>query len=910
MSAEDAEIYLSLMLLGECGEMQAWGQREWLVRTKLGPPPLRSDLIPRARLLDALREALCSHRLTLLSAPAGYGKTTLLSALAHTTSQPPLCWLSLDEGDNDPILFLSYIFAALQAINPACGETAYAVLRESAFPLPPLKRILGLWINEIVEAIPHTFGLLLDDLHLITEPQVYALLDYLLEHMPPQMHLAIATRYDPPLSLARLRAQGELAEFRVADLRFTLEETTSFLNDKLRLGLSREDLSSLQSRAEGWAAGLRLLANSLERLPTPAEQSEFIARFAHTDRYVFDFLAQEVLDRQDEEVRTFLLETSILSELTAPLCDAVTGRRDARSILDELDHRNLFVVALDEARTVFRYHAIFAEFLRQRLRQEMPRRVAELHRRAAQALMDSSPHRAISHYLAAEMWEEAAELIEQVGPGCIAQGLWNTLEDWICALPPEIRMSHPRLLYLQGVCVWQRGNPYAAQPLLEQALRGFEDAGDEAGRGETLVNLAICALLQADWERVQTLSSQALACPLSPQSRVQVLMTRAAQAILQENWPQAEADFNEAFSLVEESGDPELQSVFALHCSPVFALLPRGPERIGQVCAQVATLLGDTPSLSRVIVEGTLVFLHLWRGKLDEGIELGERALRFSQRLGGTPYLDVDVAATLAVAYTLRGDDAAADRCFEILFAQAEQLGLDGAFMAGYLYLLGRTRWLQGHLEEAREVYARMLSLRRPDELPLAPLLREMMRGLLEMAAGRYAVAEEIFRRAVAMEQHVRTAALFGSARLLLAYLLLKRNRLREALAQFEPLLAACAREGIPGPILKEGALAIPLLRLAVAHGVYAALASRILSILGVEERREGIPVPGTGEALTPRELEVLRLLAAGASNRAIAERLFISQNTVKTHVARILRKLDASSRTEAVARARELGIL
>lgn len=295
-------------------------------------------------------------------------------------------------------------------------------------------------INDILETLPDPFVLVLDDLHLVSEPAVYTALDYLLERLPPQMHLMAATRHDPPLALARLRGRGALAELRLPDLRFTLDEAAAFLNTQ-RLGLSPEDLASLHSRTEGWAVGLRLLADSLNRIPTRSGRSAFITYLAQTDRYVFDFLADEVLSRQSSAVRTFLLETSILPELTPALCQAVTGRADALAILEDLYRRNLFLVAVDDGRwttddgpqttdlirrpssmvrrlssvvhrPIYRYHALFAEFLRRRLTQEMPERLVELHARAAQA--ETVPARAIAHYLAAQLWEPAAQAMGAV----------------------------------------------------------------------------------------------------------------------------------------------------------------------------------------------------------------------------------------------------------------------------------------------------------------------------------------------------------------------------------------------------------------------------------------------------------------------------------------------------------------
>ncbi|MDX1521834.1 MAG: hypothetical protein R3264_09420, partial [Anaerolineae bacterium] len=451
----------------------------WLTQTKLQPPRLRQDLVARHRLRDDLAAAVTSHRLTLLSAPAGYGKTTLLAGLAQAAPELPLAWLSLDEEDNDPGRFLSALIVTLQRLNPSCGLTAQNVLAGLDNPAAEIRRVVGVLINDILETVPDPFGLVLDDLHAISEPTVYKALDYLLDHLPPQMHVVVGTRHDPPLALARLRSREELAEFRLAELRFTLTETTAFLNEQLRLGLSADDLTTLYHRTDGWAAGLRLLAGSLQGRFPFGERSDFIAHLAQSHRYIFDLLAEEVLQQQEESVQTFLLETSILTELTPTLCQAVTGRPDSAAMLEKLYHRNLFLVAMElrdqdtsqqrpnesgktslftqssnfpifqspvseatlpiSPSPTYRYHDLFADFLRQQLAREMPERLPDLHRRAAEA--HSIPTRAIRHYLAAGLWAEAAQTIAEVGDQLLQQGLLTSLQGWIETLPAAVRRA-------------------------------------------------------------------------------------------------------------------------------------------------------------------------------------------------------------------------------------------------------------------------------------------------------------------------------------------------------------------------------------------------------------------------------------------------------------------------------------
>jgi len=886
--------------------IQAPQQPDWLVQTKLHPPLLREDVIPRPRLLDALRHALTSYPLTLLSAPAGYGKTTLLAALPHAFPELSLAWLSLDEEDNDPARFLIGLVAALRRLNPACGTTAQTLLAGLSNPGAEARRIIGVLINDILETLPDPFVLILDDLHLISELTIFAALDYLLERLPPQMHLVMAARHDPPLALARLRGRGQMAELRLADLRFTFDEATLFLNEKLHLDLSSDDLAALQDRTEGWPVGLRLLAGSLDRISSAAGRTAFIADLAHTDRYVLDFLADEVLSRQEPGVRTFLLETSILSELTAALCQAVTGRADAGAILEDLYRRSLFLVAVDATATTFRYHALFAAFLRQRLAQVMPQRVSDLHRRAAEAQTD--PGHAIKHYLAAEMWEEAAQTIEEVGRQLLRQGLLDTLIGWIHALPASVRETHPRLAHLLGACAWEKGNLDTARSSLKEALQGFEAAGDAVGRGEVLADMANCAFLQADYERSGMLFDRALACPLPAHSRVQSLMGRAGLRIVQKDWAQALADVEEAEALTEASADPSLLHLLVMHLSPVYAFLPGGMERMERICRRARAHFGDQISPLRVIIEEYTALLHLWRGQLEEAIRVGEEALALRERLGGAcPFIGMDMAAVIVDAYVAMGDYAAAERYFDSLLLGIKRSPLAEAMMAAFLFEVGRVYWLQGRLEEAHQVYAQMCAAENPREWPMAAGFRARMRGLLAMAEGRYAEAERAFRQALSVEQQERISIIWGGARMLLAHLYLLRGHPDRALAEVEPLLAESQRRGILTMVLLNGAIAVPVLRLAMERGVHAAFAAHLLDILGAGIEPRPVYVPETGETLTPREVEVLRLLAAGASNRAIAEQLVISEGTVKSHVHRILRKLNVTSRTQAAARARDL---
>jgi LuxR family maltose regulon positive regulatory protein len=919
-----------------------------LAETKFYPPLLREDVIPRRHLLDDLRSRLASRPLTLLSAPAGYGKTTLLAALPQAYPDLSLAWLTLDEEDNDPARFLTAFIVALQRLNPTCGAIAQSLLTSRVHRGADVRRVMSVLINDVLETLSHPFAVILDDLHLINQPSIYVALDYLLEHRPPQMHLVAATRVDPPLALARLRARGELAELRLAELRFRDEEAVTFLNDRLQLGLSGEELGLLQSRTEGWAVGLRLLASSLSGLSSFEDRKVFITHLVQTDRYIFDFLAEEVFNRQEPEVRIFLLETAILPELTPTLCQAVTGRSDARAMLETLYRRNLFLVQvsplprqtnydlrvslLDQPQldssslnpeTRYRYHDLFAEFLLQKLDQTRPERVADLHLWAAQA--ESDPARAIGHYLAATRWQNAAGLIEQVGAEMFKRGYLDTLSGWINALPATVRDSRPRLLHYLSHCIFWEGAWLQVQSLLERALHGFELAGDEAGQGEVLADLAICASGVGDLERSGVLYGRALEYPIPPHTRVQALLGCALVQGGLGNAAQVERDFNAAMALIQESGglDP-LHLVAFPFFHPGFAFLPGGLEHLERICRQARAQVGEEVGPSRLMVEEMTTVLHLFRGRLPEAVRAGESALALRVQLGGHPYLSLDAALYLMIAHAAHGNYAAVEPLFDLLFLGADQENQPAADLPIYLFYAGRVRWLQAcarpfeaaqqgsgqdsYLEHAREIYTRMCSLVEEDtrlDFPEVRICRTWMRSLLDMAEGRYEQAERALRRQEVLEQTDGGSTMHGSTRLMLARLYLQQNRRSEALAELAAALSYHEQLGIPFAILLEGQSIVPLLRLAVEQHVHQDYAAHLLELLGADKEPQPLYVPQTGETLTSREVEVLRQIVQGASNRAIAERLVIAESTVKTHLYHIFAKLEVSSRTEAAARFR-----
>jgi LuxR family maltose regulon positive regulatory protein len=473
-----------------------------LISTKLRVPQARPKLVARPRLTERLNPE-SGRKLTLITAPAGFGKTTLLGEwVAGRSDERSIAWASLDEGDNDPARFLSYLVAALRTIEDGFGEGILSSLRAPGSP--PVGALTGALINELAD-IPANLAIVLDDYHMIDSDHVHGIVSFLLERLPSNMHLVIASRIDPPLPLARLRARGQITEINAADLSFTREEAVAFLKDTMGLNLSDGDVVALEARTEGWIAGLQLAALSMR---DRKDISGFIQAFSGSHRDVLDFLTEEVLDRQSEQMRAFLLETSILQRLTGELCDAVTERDDGQVTLERLERENLFVVPLDDERRWYRYHHLFADVLHGLLKQERSEEVKELHLRAAAWYERSGwTSEAVEHALIAGDAEWAAQLVEHNAQTLFQRSEGATVDRWLTALPAGLVRARPRLSLARAIWALICGRVYEVEPLLtdaERALAAVDHAHgspvEETARG--LANVpGTVAMLRAELAR-------------------------------------------------------------------------------------------------------------------------------------------------------------------------------------------------------------------------------------------------------------------------------------------------------------------------------------------------------------------------------------------------------------------------
>ncbi len=881
-----------------------------ILATKLYIPPLQTKVVLRPRLIERLNEGL-QRKLTLISAPAGFGKTMLVSEWI-AGCQRAAAWLSLDEGDNDPTRFLAYLVAALQTAAANIGE---GVLRVLHSPQPPsAESILTALLNEIT-TVPDNFVLVLDDYHVIDAKPVDKALTFLLEHLPPHMHLVITTREDPHLPLARLRVQGQLIELRATDLRFTLSETAEFLNRVMGLNLSAEDITALETRTEGWIAGLQLAAISMQG---HQDATGFIKSFTGSHHFVLDYLLKEVLQQQSESVQTFLLRTSILDRLCGPLCDAVLLNPSAsgQKTLEYLEQANLFIVPLDNERRWYRYHRLFADLLRQRLHQSAAsstgdegKGVAEFHIRASQWYeANGLEMEAFHHAAAAHDIERAVRLIEGKRMPLHFRGVVTPILNWLASLPKAVLDARPSLWAMYASLLLVNGQTTGVEEKLqaaEAALQGAE-ADDKTRNliGQIAAARATLALTRYQAETMLAQSRRALEYlhPNNLSFRTTANWTLGYAYLLQGDRAAARRALTEAISLSQASGD-----IF----TTILATIGLGQvqEAENQLYLAAETyrrglqLFGDQPLPTACEAHLGLARIYYEWNDLDAAERHGEQSLQLARQYDSVIDRFVICEVFLARLKLARGDVAGA----AAILAQASQSARQHHFVqwmpevaaAQVLTLLH-----QGNLEAAAQLtekhklpfsQVRVLLAQRDTSKALA--LLEPLRRQMEAKGWQDERLKVMVLQAVALHAHgekERAVQLLG-----------------EALALAEP-------GGFIRIFLDEGLPMVRLLSAATSQGLMPDYRAKLLTAFEAEKQKSkdtsypppAAPAQPLRDPLSLRELEVLQLIAQGLSNREISERLYLELSTVKGHNQKIFAKLDVQRRTEAVARARELGLL
>jgi len=885
--------------------------QSWFPYTKLQPPQPGSNHVIRERLQQTLATAVRQHKLTLIAAPAGSGKTILSAALAH--SDLPTAWVALDETDNDLPLFVALLAAALRPWLKDEGRALLSFLQ--TVPNLPEKtaQLATLLINNLHPEHQTAHILILDDYHVITDLAIHQLLAYLLDYLPDTLRLLIATRHDPPLPLPRLRARGQLAEIRLPQLRFDDEETSLFLNQRHHLNLASAEIALLHQQTGGWAAGLQLLAAVLSTFDDDAARGRYIHHLTPANRTIFDLLATEVLAHQPPDLQQFLLQTAILTELTPAACQAVTQHPDAPQLLKTIYQRNLFLRALtpDAYDGPFRYHDLFREFLQQQLKKERPQQWIELHRRAAEAA--NSDEQKLHHLTSAELWTEAAQLLEAMAQlDAERRFTRSTVIAGIESLPVAVRLAHPWLLLFVGQYYAIRGQVEAAAPWLAQAAARFQAEGDELGEIEILAARAMTDTLDSA-EIVHAYRQKIVAVGhlLRPDQWSIYHGAELWYAVAIHDWPALAVHLQANITQALESGDPGGLTMTSLTIGPHMLFSEGGMTQVAQFVDRSLPLAGPNDWILLICGRGLLGFMRFYQGRLDEADAAAHEAYRLLQEIGGLGWIDDHVSwLILEIALARR----AYHRFDEFLATQAARWTVQdtaASYQQGFMYLRGRALCLRQRITEAQEVLAQMEGIATPTGYDLEDKLRRLLlASRIAIARGETGAAKRDLQQAIALHEKVRHTAMLTHPRLLLATLYGQQNRWHDALDELRRVLQELKARQMPGIILQEGESIVPVLRHAIEQGVERDILQPLLHILQPDDTPQIIPLPNSEEYLTARESEVLRLLATGATNPAIAAALSITERTVKAHVTRILAKLEATTRTEAVSKASRLGLL
>ena len=897
-----------------------------LLATKLHIPRPRPHLVLRPRLIEQLQQGM-ERPLTLVSAPAGFGKTTVLAQWLAESSLP-VAWLSLEPEDNDPTRFLSYMIAALQTLDPQLGTTALALLRTPQPPSP--EAVLAVLANDLVGRNVGDVALVLDDYHVITSESIQRGMTFLLEHLPHELHLILATRADPPLPLARLRALGQLCEVRTADLRFGAAEVSAFLQAVMGLDLPSEDIAILESRTEGWIAGLQLAALSLQGR---ADVSAFLAAFTGSHRYVLDYLSGEVLSRQPAAVQRFLLHTSILERLSGPLCDAVREQEGSQVMLEALERANLFVVSLDDERRWYRYHHLFAEVLRNHLQQTEPALVPTLHRHAsAWYEQHNLPAEAVQHALAVPDVELAAHLIEPIAFSIIFhQGQIDTVRGWMNALPEALVRARPQLCVQQASYLMFTNQLEVAEARLQDAERGIQEIPAEQARTILTYVLATRAgIANLAGETMQGVSLAHQALGLLPEAVVDLrtgALVTTAHAYLASGdvTPDSEREVAAADALLHIAGHLLAVERSRTLLGRLYVL----QGRLRQAAATYEQVRQALPTSEALQTSFGSLFYHFALGDLLREwneLDAAERHLLQGMALVNEPLtLEPFVAllgyTALARLQQARGNSRAALATLDNLARMAQLRHFAAHLMTQGAAVRVQLELAQGDLAAAiRWVDASGLSV---DDENLSYLREGEYLALVRVriAQGRNDPAalflEDVLRLLDRLRESAETKARLNSVLEILvlrALALEAQGNRTHALATLERALLLAEPEGYIRLFVDEGASMRALLHQAHARSSVPGYVAALLSAFG-EQPISDLPLTSPRpdplvEPLTGREREVLCLLLEGASNREIARRLVLSVNTVKRHVYNLCGKLGVQSRTQAIARARALNLL
>jgi LuxR family maltose regulon positive regulatory protein len=899
--------------------------------TKFYVPRPRETLVRRPRLSERLGRATRA-KLTLISAPPGFGKTTLVADWLTSAESDDLLtvWVSLDPSDNESGAFWSSVATALQRAVPAAGETVSMV--EDARP-PPIETIVTTLANEL-GSVGSDVVLVLDDFHVIDVSELQDQVSWLLDSLPPSAHVVITTRADPAFPLARMRAQGQLVEVRADDLRFTRDEAAVYLQQAAGLDLESSQVAALEERTEGWIAALQLAALSMDGQD---DVDDFIAGFTGDDRFVVDYLAEEVLQRQPADVRRFLLWTSILDRLSGALCDAVTGLDGGERTLEVLERRNLFLAPLDARREWYRYHQLFADVLRARLMREEPDRVLDLHRRASRWFeQHGESHDAIRHALAGEDFERAAGMIELAIPGLRQARQEATMRTWLDLLPDQLFAVRPVLSVGYVGTLMAHGELADVEELLRGAERWLEPPAD-TGHQDSAPPTPMVVVDEREFGRLPSA----------------VALYRAAQAQLEGDREQTEAFALRAFDLAGDDdplgrgaaagflglahwGSGDLEAAYGFWVEAM-ACLQRAGHAVDAVgcnrpLAEIRVAQGRLQEALRTYEHGLQMATDgttILRGAGDMHVGMSEVLLewndldaaadhvRQSEALGDNAGLAQNPYRARVAMAQLRLADGDADGALTLL-ADAERV-----FVSEYYPIVrpiaaqrARIQAAYGRLREAG-AWVRERGLSVDDDLTYASEYEHITLARVLLARGARVHDPGSIERAVAILERLLVAAEAGgrwrSVIEILILVALARNGLGRRVAGLDPLgraLTLAEPEGYVRMFVAEGAPMADVVALAARRGLAPHYVRRLLDAFARGERPAAVDDPTFVEPLSERELDVLRLLASDLDGPGIADELVVGLSTVRTHTKSIYAKLGVNSRRAAVRRGEALGLL
>jgi LuxR family transcriptional regulator, maltose regulon positive regulatory protein len=825
-----------------------------LLQTKFLIPRAGSDRLSRPHLIQQLSDNL-HKRLTLISAPPGYGKTTLLAQFAAGTTLP-CAWYQLDTADGDPAVFLAYLIESLCRSRPAVagperpyGAAAQSLLDSAGGLSVRPEQVLTVLINELVESVADKWLLVLEDYHLITNPVLHNLVDYLIANAPPGFHLLISTRSDPPLALARLRVRGELVEFRQSDLRFAAGEVSEWL-DRALPGLSSESIRLLSEKTEGWAAAVQIALSSLAGKDVEAA-GRFIEELSGSHRFVFDYLAEEVFRQQPPEIQQFLLYTAVLSQMDAQVCAALPGVSHSQATLDYLEQHNLFVVSLDEKRHWYRYHHLFRDFLLAKLRREQPQQARTLER-AAGAYYEQS-FRTIAeleasflHYRQGEEMTAAARVLAAFAPEYIERGRVEVLQRYLGTFPVEAARAHPELLLYHGDVLRRVGQAGAAVNRYEDARVAFATRGDAAGICRSLTELAEAARLQGDYRRAQKLAAEALtyARTTDHAGRARALMALAKSEGFLTGMDRGRNLAEQAVTEARLAGEARSARARAalLRSLGQICWWHGDPQATVRYCREALQAAPDelSPLAAQALI--TMATPHLYWRELDTALDCAERGVEIVQQLQLNELLPA-AYATLGNVLTRRGESARAESCLRQAMAFSQHLGLATyahVMAAGFLAynLCG-----QGRFDEARQLAETALWSYggSPDTYELC-VCRSVLADIA-LSEGQWEQAEQLFEHLLEIDRRRQFRIPLAMVYFGLAYICLANGREEQGLEHATQALDIIEVTGAVQLLLDQGERAVVVCRALAAAGKQSPLVKEVLEALPAAVEKGAVPV-------------------------------------------------------------------